>query len=81
MSFLDTIKIKKEQVMDEPETNLDINILPVFVPFMSSEKFSEATGLDKGVIAGWVARGYITTLKIGKRRVINIASMTKEYSV
>jgi len=66
--------------MTEPKVNLDITSSPTFVPIMSSEKFSQATGVEIGVLTGWINRGYIQTIKIGKRRLINIASMTRDFT-
>ena len=64
--------------MTEPNINLDITKTPVFVPLMSPIQFSETTGVEIGVLTGWISRGYIQTVKIGKRRLINVAALTNE---
>ena len=64
--------------MTEPTKNLDISKLPVFVPVLTIDKFAESAGVTKRVVTGWIDRGQIETYKIGKRRMINIAAMTKE---
>jgi len=66
--------------MSEMQPYLNITKTPVFVPLMSAERFSKVSGVEIGVLTGWINRGYIQTIKIGKRRLINIASMTKDYS-
>ena len=64
--------------MTDPTVNLDSSKLPVFVPVLTIDKFAEAAGVTKRVVTGWIDRGQIETHKIGKRRLINIAALTKE---
>lgn len=64
--------------MTDPKPIIKISTLPVFVPILTQQKFSESTGIEIGVIEGWIKRGYIDTVKIGKRRLINIAALTNE---
>lgn len=47
------------------------------VPFMSQGLFAELTGFSTGIVEGWVNRGYIPTLLIGKHRVINLVELTQ----
>ncbi|MCF6190355.1 MAG: helix-turn-helix domain-containing protein [Cocleimonas sp.] len=56
----------------------DITNLPIFVPVLTIDKFAKAIGVTRRVVTNWIDQGHIDTLKIGKRRVINIAAMTKE---
>ena len=46
---------------------------------MTAEKYAEAVGIEIGVVKGWIQRGYIPTKKIGKRRLVNIALITKDH--
>lgn len=64
--------------MTEPKPNLDISSLPVYVPAMTVEKYANASGLSTETVLAWIKRGYISSVKIGKRRLINIAAMNKE---
>ena len=48
------------------------------VPFITVEKFSESSGLPIGVVQAWVDRKLIPSLKVGKRRVINLALLTEQ---
>ncbi|MDO9104764.1 MAG: hypothetical protein Q7U57_07360 [Methylovulum sp.] len=48
------------------------------VPFMSQTRFAELTGYSKGIIEGWVNRGYIPTIKVGKHTAINLIALTQE---
>lgn len=48
------------------------------VPVMEREKFSNLIGVDLGVVNGWIDRGYLPTIKIGKHRLVNLALLTKE---
>ncbi|RNF72509.1 DNA-binding protein [Marinomonas rhizomae] len=47
-------------------------------PIVSQEQFSELVGLSPDVIRAWINRGLIPTVKIGKRRLINVAKLTQE---
>jgi len=42
------------------------------------ERFSEQTGLPIGVCLGMVNRGYIPTITIGRRRLINMVALSRE---
>jgi hypothetical protein len=46
------------------------------VPVMSKKRFSELTGFGEGVIEGWVDRGQIPSVKIGKHNAINLVLIT-----
>ena len=67
--------------MTEPQKNLDTIAIPVFVPTLTIEKYAKSIGVTPDVVDGWVKRGYIPTVKIGRRRLINIAAMTRDLSV
>lgn len=51
-------------------------LIPVTVPTMTIERFSELSGLDEGVIQGHIRRGYLPTVKMGRYRMINVALLT-----
>ncbi len=67
--------------MKEPRLALDTITVPVFVPTLTIEKYAHSIGVSTDVVDGWIKRGYIPTVKIGRRRLINIAAMTRELSV
>lgn len=54
------------------------NTVLVTSPIVSQEQFSELVGLSPDVIRAWINRGLIPTVKIGKRRLINVAKLTQE---
>lgn len=54
------------------------NMMVVISPIMSKERFSVLTGLTEDVIRNWIRNGYIPTVKVGKRRMINVAKLTQE---
>jgi len=58
------------------EQTTTINTLSV--PVMNKERFSELSGVPLGVIEGWVIRGYIPTVLIGKHRLINLVQLTQD---
>ena len=67
--------------MKEPQLALDTIAVPVFVPTLTIEKYAHTIGVSPDVVDGWIKRGYIPTVKIGRRRLVNIAAMTRELSV
>jgi excisionase family DNA binding protein len=67
--------------MKEPQIALDTIAIPVFVPTLTIEKYAHSIGVSPDVVDGWIKRGYIPTVKIGRRRLVNIAALTRELSV
>ncbi|MFT2112019.1 helix-turn-helix domain-containing protein [Marinomonas sp. 2405UD68-3] len=54
------------------------NIVALTSPIVSQEQFSELVGLSPDIVRAWINRGLIPTVKIGKRRLINVAKLTQE---
>ncbi len=48
------------------------------VPIMAQTKFADLTGVPPGVLEGWINRGYLPTLKVGKHTVINLVALTQD---
>ncbi len=46
------------------------------VPEMTIEQYAEYVGVTVRTVQGWIDRGYIPTVKVGKRRLINVARRT-----
>lgn len=55
-------------------TNVTSNIMP---PFVSRERFAELTGVPKGVVVGFINRGYLPTISIGKYSFVNLELIRK----
>ena len=47
-------------------------------PIVTIEKFSDISGLTVGSIRALIGRGILPTIKVGKRRMINVALIEKE---
>ncbi len=47
--------------------------LQIIVPEMTIEKYAEETGLTKRTVDGMIQRGYLPSVKTGKRRMVNVA--------
>ena len=47
------------------------------VPYMTREAYAAHVGLSPGVIQGWIDRGYIATVRMGKYNLINVALETR----
>jgi len=59
-----------------PSDAVKIGISPL-VPVMDWEHFATLAGLEPGVVKGWIQRGDVPTVKIGKRRLINILALAQ----
>lgn len=46
----------------------------IFVPFVDRKKFADSVGITTDVLDGWIRRGYIKTIKIGKRSLVDLTS-------
>ena len=58
--------------------SLTLSLVPPSVPVMDRERFAVLVGIDLGVVNGWIDRGYVPTVKIGRHRLINLAVLTVE---
>lgn len=47
------------------------------VPYMTREAYASHVGLPVGVIQGWIERGYLATVRVGKYNLINVALETR----
>ena len=48
----------------------------VSVPIMNKKRFAELTGYSEGVVEGWLDRGQIPSVLVGKHRAVNLALIT-----
>lgn len=46
-----------------------------YSPIMTVSNFASLVGVTEGVVTGWVKRDYIPTIKVGRHRLVNIASL------
>lgn len=58
--------------------SVTLSLVPPSVPVMDRERFAVLVGIDLGVVNGWIDRGYVPTVKIGRHRLINLAVLTVE---
>lgn len=49
----------------------------VAAPLVSREKFSQMCGLPLGVVVGFINKGYLPTVSIGKYSLINVAALQR----
>ncbi len=59
--------------MDSP---VDTSQMPS-VPVMSRKKFAEIVGVTEDTVTGWINRGYLPVVEIGKYRLVNLALLNK----
>lgn len=84
-------KIKKAVEKEEITISLDeftrlLNTVEVQQLVMTKEKFSDLSGIttvkgDKkhyGIVEGWIRRGYVKTVKIGRRVMIYLPSLKED---
>lgn len=48
-----------------------------YTPLVSRERFAEMIGCPLGVVQGWINKGYIPTVPVGKYSLINLELMRK----
>lgn len=46
-------------------------------PLVSRERFAELVGLPVGVVTGFINKGYLPTVSIGKYSLVNLALLEK----
>jgi hypothetical protein len=50
----------------------------ISTPVMTQERFAQLSGLTEGQVRGQIEKGHIPSVKIGRVRLVNIASLTQE---
>ena len=65
---------KEIRVSHRAEKEVD---LPVFVPVMTLERFSDLSGIPPGVLRGNCDCGHIPTRIVGRRRVVNVSLLNQ----
>ena len=45
-------------------------------PEMTIEKYAEVIGVTDHTVRGWIKKGFLPTIKLGKRRMINVSART-----
>jgi hypothetical protein len=70
--------LNKEKIININEL-AEAKYLPnISHPIVSRERFAELTGLPLGVVIGFVNKGYLPTVSIGKYSLINIELLRLE---
>ncbi|MCB4810594.1 hypothetical protein LG204_04605 [Methylovorus menthalis] len=44
---------------------------------MSRSKFAQHVGVTEDTVTGWINKGYLPVVEIGKYRLVNLALVTK----
>ncbi|WP_240407705.1 MULTISPECIES: DNA-binding protein [unclassified Halomonas] len=52
--------------------------VPAIVPVMTLERFSELSGLTVDTVRGQIQQGNLPFIKVGRRRLVNVALLTAE---
>lgn len=47
----------------------------VLAPVVTKERFAALTGLEVGVVRGMMDRGHLPTVKLGRRRLVNLCAV------
>lgn len=58
------------------DTLIKTSQLPA-VPVMSRSKFADLVGVSINTVTGWINRGYLPVVRIGKYRLVNLALLHK----
>lgn len=60
------------------EQDSPLNSIPqglTFPPVMAWRHFALVTGNDEGVVRGWIDKGYIPVIRLGKHVQVNVAAL------
>lgn len=52
--------------------------LSASVPTCTIDDYAISCSVTKRTVEGWIQRGYIPTIKMGKYRLINLAKLTEQ---
>ncbi|XKE45851.1 DNA-binding protein [Halomonas organivorans] len=52
--------------------------VPATVPVMTIERFAELSGLTPDTVRGQLQQGNLPVIKVGRRRLVNVALLTAE---
>jgi hypothetical protein len=52
--------------------------VPVYVPFMTIGRFASSVGVSDDTVLGWQRKGYISTIKLGKRVMVDLRPWLSE---
>jgi hypothetical protein len=72
-------KSKKEKVPENSDTN-PTNLPQIYLslPCIHRAKFAELNGLSDGVVGGWIDKGLVPTIKIGRYTMINLVQLAEQ---
>ncbi len=63
----------EKALMNETFNN---TLVTIPVPEMTIEQYAQQVGVTARTVEGWIAKGLLPTVKIGKRRLVNMAART-----
>lgn len=58
------------------DTELNPSQLPV-VPVMARKRFAELVGVTEDTVLGWIQRGYLPVIEVGRYSLVNLAILNK----
>ncbi len=48
----------------------------ILIPEMTIEQYAAHVGVTERTVQGWIDKGYLLSVKISKRRLVNVAGRT-----
>jgi hypothetical protein len=60
-----------------PESGEEVTSKLPYPPVMSRQAFADWIGVTDGVVRGWVERGEIETVKVARKRLINVLAFVQ----
>lgn len=52
----------------------------MLVHLMDRRKFAEETGVTEHTVEGWIRRGHVKTVRVGKRSLIDLRTFGQEFT-
>ena len=62
--------------MDSQKKLADTGTLKLTMPTCSFDLFAISNGVTVDVVRGWADKNHIPTLKLGRKRLVNLAKLT-----
>ena len=54
-----------------------MKVVKINSPIVTKKRFSEMTGLTEETVRGMIEKGLLPTMKIGRRRLVNVEAVTQ----
>lgn len=61
-------------------TSTPKHVIPMVVPHITKQRFSDLVGVTDGQVQGWISKGHVPTVKTGRHRLIDLVELFSQCS-